>query len=140
MPQALFRSLYPCCMLPRCLPALCPRAVQYLRAATQLNRMPFKTPDFKHYWLQELTQCSPSCFPSQWVWGNVLFVRSPVRSSLSPLSTTSTPSPLQQPGSVSLLDDISASRTFFDVASSLPFVVEFVLSVFRSISGVFRVS
>lgn len=32
----------------------------------------------------------------------------------------------------------STFPTFFDVASSLPLVVEFVLSVFGSISGVFR--
>ena len=39
---------------------------------------------------------------------------------------------------LSPLNHGSAFLTFFDVVSSLPLVVEFVPSVFRSISGVFR--
>lgn len=30
--------------------------------------MTFKTPVFKHHWLQELTKTSPSNFPNQWPW------------------------------------------------------------------------
>ena len=59
--------------------------------------------------------------------------------SLSPPSLWPWLSPHKcQPRSISLPDHISTLPTFFDVTSSLPLVVEFVLPVFRSISGVFR--
>lgn len=70
----------------------------------------------------------PYHFLNQWLWGNVLLVCSPVYSFFSPFSMTMTPFPLQHLQSFSPLNNISAFSTFFDVASSFPLVVEFVLS------------
>ena len=74
-----------------------------------------------------------SCFPTKCLCGNIL-VHSPVCSSVSMTS-----SPLQHLQSIYPLNHVSALPTFFYVASFLPLVVEFVLIVFRSTSGVFRV-
>ena len=100
-------TLLPPTPTPGCLPAFFPREVQYPLGSIQPSLLTFKTPVFKPCWLQELTKFSPSYFPSQ------------------------------QPGFVSFLNHVSTLPTFFNVASSLPLIVVFVLSVFSVISGVF---
>lgn len=57
---------------------------------------------------------------------------------ISTFSVTVDPSLLHPPWSVSPLNHISTLSTCFDVASYLSLVLEFVLSEFRSTSGVFR--
>ena len=93
---------------------------------------------------------SPSHFPSQWLWGNVLLCI-PLNALLLP-PFISPPFPpilpflLYNHGSLSSTDarihfspsQMSILPTFFSVASTLPFVVEFVWSVFRSVYWVFR--
>lgn len=49
-----------------------------LQALSQPSPLIFKLSRFKTHWLQELTKFNPSHFPSQWRWGNVLPVHSPV--------------------------------------------------------------
>ena len=58
--------------------------------------------------------------------------------SLSPFSTTMTPSPPQQSGFIFLLNHIFILPMLFDVDSFLPLVVELVLPVFRLVFGLFR--
>ena len=67
-----------------------------LLGISQPSLLTFKTLGFKPHWLQELMKFNPSQFPRQWFWENVLFVHSPLCSSLSlAFSMTMAPSPLQ---------------------------------------------
>ena len=97
-----------------------------------------KLQSFKPHWLQDFMKISPTHFPSQWLWGSILFLHSPVFSflSLSPFSVTRAPSPLQHPWSVSPPNHISTLPTCINVASFLPPVVS--LSILKSISWIFR--
>ena len=119
------------CLWVVCLPSLYEQC-SALWVLSQPSALIFKTPGFKPCWLQELTKVSPSHFPIQWLWGNILHVHSCVLLCNTPFSVTTAPSPPQQFGSISSLIHISAFPTFSNVASSLTLVVEFVLSVFRS--------
>ena len=58
---------------------------------------------------------------------------------LLPFSVIIAPFPPQWLWSVSLLNHVSALPTFFYVAFSLPLVMEFVLPVFRLVSGAFNI-
>lgn len=58
---------------------------------------------------------------------------------LLPFSTTMAPALLQRSRSVSLPSCVSVLPTFFNVASLLPSIVAFVLSVFGSICGHLRI-
>lgn len=113
-----------------------------LKALSLPSPQTLKTLGFKPHSLQELMEISPSCFPSQWLWGIFSFYI-PLCATLSHLSLwprflphCSTPSPLQHSWSVSPLNYVFTHPTFFDVAFSLLFIVEFVLSIFKLISGV----
>lgn len=134
----LFISLFPCCVSAGCLPALSPRAAPassglYLNQAHWVLKLQALT-----LLVAGLTKFSPSCFPSLFQLCSFFHMCSPVCSRLLPFSMTIAPSPLQWPPSISLPNFISTLSNFFDVVSSLPVVLEFVLPVFRSISGVFR--
>lgn len=83
------------------------------------------------------TKISSSCFSSQWLWGSFLGHIS-VHPTLSGLSAIRARSPPQYPQSMSPPSHISALPTFLSVASSLPLVMEFVLSILRLISWIFR--
>ena len=82
-----------------------------------------------------------SIFPCQWFWGSVSLIQTPKHFSLSPpapRSVTRSLSPLQHLWFFSPPNHISAPPTFHNVASLLPPGVQFVLSVLRLISCVFR--
>ena len=105
-------------------------------ALGQPSPLIFQTLGLKLCWLQKLIKISPLFFPANG-FGEMfsLWVPFPVPSSGSlSASATLTPSP-QQPWSLSAPNHVSILPTLFDEASSLPLVVEFVLSVFRLISG-----
>ena len=99
----------------------------------ELSWLIFKIPGFKSCWLWELMAFSPSCFQRQILWEFIL--------SIPGLPYVFFPSqapfPPEQPWSVSLSNCVLILSTFFNVASSLPLVVKFVLLVFRSFSGLF---
>lgn len=122
-------------------PAFSPRAGPVSSELSQSQtQWPLKTPGFKPCWLEEFMKFGPFCFPGQLLCGFVFPVHSLVLFVSHPFSATTVLSPPQLPWFVSLPKCVSAFTTFFDVTSFLPLVVEYVLPVFRSITGVFRIS
>ena len=108
-------------------------------ALQELSTLTFKIPGFKPCWLAKamkllfafqvnycgdsFSPCTPLC----------------VSLSLALLSNCgSLPNIAATIQSISLPNPVTALRSFLVVASSLPLVVGFVLPVFRSISGIFR--
>ena len=57
---------------PGCLNAFSPGVRQYLQGSNPAMNSTSKTPVFE--FLQKLMKISPSHFPSQWLWGSILFV------------------------------------------------------------------
>lgn len=143
VPQGLFRSLFhSCCVSEDDLPFLLSKSNRdSFHAVSQSTPLTFRTPDFKSCWLQELMRFGLSYFPSQLLWGFVVPVHSPVCQSVS---CRSLQPQLLLPAPVARIHFSSkphlCTPTFLSVAFSLALVVEFVLSVFRSISGVFRMT
>lgn len=128
-----------------CFCALCLHNFTYLisRSSSALSRLnasqaplTVRIPGFKPQWLQELTKVQPSCFSSQWLWWTLLLVHSSMCLSLSLFLIHDHWS---IPSSVAMIhaspNYICTLFAFFEVASSLPLVVGFVLSVFRSFRG-----
>uniref|UniRef100_A0A452RC95 RING-type domain-containing protein n=1 Tax=Ursus americanus TaxID=9643 RepID=A0A452RC95_URSAM len=74
-------------------------------------------------WLQELIKFSPSHFPSQWLWGNVLPMHSPGCSIPHPPNNVP-PAPSQQLQSVAPLNHVSVFYASFTLASFLPLTFE----------------
>ena len=114
-------------------------ALQCLRGSTPATLWTAKTPVVEPHWLPKLTKISPSHFPNQAMalrkyfpcaFPFVLF-------SISLFSMTRAPSPPQHLQSISPPNHISTLPTFHEMASSLSLVVQFLLSVLRSISWVF---
>lgn len=120
-----------------CLPFLQEQS-SALQALFQPSPQTFKTLGIKPHRLQQLIKFSPSNLPSQGLSGKVLFVHSPTCSSLLLFSVTAAFSPTKYPGISSPLNHVSALPIFLYVAPSLHLVAEFVLSVFRLISGILR--
>lgn len=75
-----------------CLPAFSPRAAQRPQGSIPVQPTTFKTLIVKPADCKKHTEISPSCFPSQSLWGNVLLVWSPACSSLTFLCHDSSPS------------------------------------------------
>ena len=131
--QELFRLLFPPLCL--CVVSLPPLQEQALSQSYPLS---FKTPGYKPCWFQELTKFRPSHVPSKLMWEFV----SPCTLLCVSLSLGLVCDCSSLPITAALICFSPKLRllltTFFIVASSLPLVVEFLLPVFRSISGVFR--
>lgn len=125
----------PSCVPPGCFPAFCQEQHSVFYALSHTSQLTLKTPGFKHYLLQELMNFSPFRFSIQWLWRPFC-----VLLSLLTFLTSIAPSPLQKPVFISLLNHVSALPIFFDVVSSFPLVVKFVLSDFRQIFGTFRMT
>ena len=79
---------------------------------------------------------NPSHFPSQWLWWSVLCVSSPEHSHFSHHCLRPMLSPLHSTQDLFLPQTMSLH--FLDMASSPPLVVQFVLSILKSIYWVFR--
>ena len=130
-PQSFFRLLFPCCFPQGCLLAFSPGARQCLCCPLKLQ--PLRPPGYKNSWkpaplifqvngFGEMSSlCVSLCVLLSFAlpWEHVFLH-----------STTST---------ICFLNSNSTKPTFFHMASSRPIVVEFVLSIFRMISGVFRI-
>ena len=134
--QKILRSHH---LPPSYLPAFSKGALQCLRGSTPATLWTAKTPVVEPHWLPKLTKISPSHFPNQAMalrkyfpcaFPFVLF-------SISLFSMTRAPSPPQHLQSISPPNHISTLPTFHEMASSLSLVVQFLLSVLRSISWVF---
>ena len=127
MSQVLFRSLFPRCMFVGHFVCLLSKNSPIVPGFPQAKPTEFKNPGFKLHWLQELMKFGSSHFPSRFIWDSSFPVSPPLCTSLS----------------LALLYDCSdhihfcpkscLSTSYFNVASSLPLVVQFVLPVFRSI-------
>lgn len=106
-----------------CLPSLQEQG-SALQALSQPRTLTFKTLGIKPHWLQELTNSFRKCSLRTF---SCMFL-----SFATPCNHAS--SPPEYPQTSSPLNHISALPIFLDdVASSLPLVAEFVLSVFRLI-------
>ena len=138
VPQLLLR-LFSCCIFSGYLPCLLskrsPKVLQTLQEpiTLTLKLQTLHSADYKNQEIQALLLSKPTTmeihFPH--VFPCVTFCLSQ--------NTTMASSLRHQPRSVSPPNHISTLPTFLSVASSPPLVVEFVLPVFRSISGVFKI-
>ena len=117
-----------------CLPSKSsPNALQVLLEPSPLT---FRTPGFKPCWLPELTKCSSSYFSNPIAMG----FHFPHALPSLPLLCNDGSLPTLV-GTIHFSPKLHLRTSYlFDVASSLPVVVEFFLPVFRSISGVFRMN
>lgn len=105
------------------------------------NLLFFKTSCFKPYSLEKLKKFDPVCFLSKLLWKFVFpHVLLCLLVHLSLFSVTMAPSPLQQTWPFSLLYHAFTPPTTFSMASTLPFIVESVMPLFRSISRIFRMT
>ena len=122
-----------CAICPRvaCLPSLQEQG-STVRSLPQLHPLISKIPDFEPCWLQNLLKICPSGFFQPMDLGkcSVCFSVYPHY----PLSATKALSPLQHLESISAPIHVSMPPTILDMASSLPIVVQFILSVVRLIS------
>lgn len=81
--QVLFILQFPCSLSSGvCLPSV-QEWKNSLRALSKASQLTFKMAIFKPCWLPELKNISPSHLLSQWLWGIVLLIHSPVGPSLS---------------------------------------------------------
>ena len=93
-------------------------------ALCEPSSLAFKNPGFKPSDYKNSWNLTPLTFQAK-CYGDLSSCALPcVLVCLLPFSTIAASSPLQLPESVSLLNHVSELPTFFDVASSLPLVVE----------------
>ena len=129
MIQAFFRSLFPHCPPLVCLPVFSPGTVQCPPGSIPAKPTDFSNSSLYAPLVARTHENQPLSFPSQWLWGNVLLVHSPVCSSLSPLcaplslsfSTNMAPSFLQHPQYVSPLNHISTLFNLLQCGFLYPF-------------------
>lgn len=134
MPQAFFKLLLLCCIFKGCSSVVCLRAGTWL----PIIRWALPEPSPKIFKTPKLNKINLSSFQSQILWDLSSPCRLPcVILCFSLMSMRIAPSFLIVLEAHLAPYDISALFTLFGVPSSLPFVVEFLLSVFGSLSELF---
>lgn len=94
-PNAFWGILRLSLLLPDYLPSFSTATLQCLRTS-QSPLQNSKTSISESHWFKKPIKIIPFCFPCQWLWGSIFFVRSPVNSSLFHLSSCSGLPPLHR--------------------------------------------
>lgn len=128
-----FHASCPCVV---CLPSL-QEQHGALWALSQPSLLTFKTRGFMPHWLPKLMKFSPSHFPIPCLWGIILMFFQCASLSFAILHDYGS-LPFTAPLIHFSFKPCLRTSYLFDLASSLPLVAEFVPSVFRLISRVFR--
>lgn len=130
----MFSKLFPdSCFHAVCSQIVClPSLQEPLRALFQPRWLIFKTPGLKPHWLPRTQKIQPlSIFKPMALRKVLVFIS-------NPLSATVAPSSPQHPWSISPLNPHLSTFCLLWCSLFSPLVVEFILSVFRSLPGVFR--
>lgn len=139
VPQRFLKLLFSSSLAPRCLSVFSPEAEQCSLGSIPAQACsPLKLQKLIHVDCKDSQKSASLIFLASGFREINLIFHSPFCCTLSPFCKTTTPFPLQHPRSVSFVYQVSTLPTFFNVASSLSLVLEFVLSVFWWISVVFK--